>query len=220
MLKFRQANNSLTLRPCPGCGTNKRLYAFRRWRGDKRVLHDVCNTCAGAAKPAEIHVYLAEVREQQHRDELSQRKRERVLRINDRKRKANWHKAITHRLIKEHEWAARLRDTTHVPVFEEFFRTYAQVLHLMLDRVKTNAARRTGPLHPTPTDANPWTYTSPGAVATLRWLYARCGDWLMKNRGSGIAQKNTRGALSQTHFGNPHRYRSPWCLEWKEEEEE
>jgi len=217
MLKFRQANNSLTLRPCPGCKANKRLYAFRRWRGDKRVLHDVCNTCAGATKP-EIHVYLEKVREEQHAQHLSQRKRERVLRINDRKRKANWHKAITHRLIKEHEWAARLRDTTHVPVFEEFFRTYAQVLHLMLDRVKTQAARRTGPLHPTSTDANPWTYTSPGAVATLRWLYARCGEWLMENRGSELSSKNTRGALSQTRFGNPHRYRSPGCREGKEEE--
>lgn len=144
--------------------------------------------------------------------------RERLAYHAKERRKA-WREAIGKRVADEHAWALRALSVAermagvvdgYSPVMPnsrlaaphagawaawvEFFRSYAQVLRLMRERIDVLAKKKYAPVKPTPEQCDPCYYADASTRASLRRLYSACRP-----------------------IPNRRMYRDPWCLSWGQE---
>jgi hypothetical protein len=210
-----------TLRSCPRCKQEKRLYLFRRWRGTKRILHDTCNACdpekrlsemtaderlraADADRPG-VRLLVVQQMNQRERDHVRFSVRpERAMQQRRKARRAAWNAAITQRVRDEMEWAARCQRTAegyppeYGPAWVAFFQTYTETLRSLLDTLNAKVYLSGTPIKPTMEDCDPAKHPLPRSAApdliTLRRLYAAC-----------------------TPMPGRRLFRDPWCLTWGED---
>ena len=112
-----------TARACPQCGAMRLIKDFRRWRGGKRVLHDVCNACdperalsemtpkqrmraVEADRPRARLVMVENMNDAERQAHRLATSRERLAYHAKERRKA-WREGIGARVADEHEWAQR-----------------------------------------------------------------------------------------------------------------
>lgn len=208
-----------TARACPQCGVMRLIKDFRRWRGSKRVLHDVCNTCEPDRKLSEMtpeqrlraveadrpraRLFVVEAMndaEQMARRHATSRER---LAYHAKERRRAWREAIGERLAREHDWAKaslwRARTLSaqgfaQGAAWEEFFLSYEQVLRLMRERIEVLSKKKYAPIKPTMEQCDPCHYADASTRASLRRMYSACRP-----------------------IPGRRLYRDPWCLTWGQE---
>lgn len=207
-----------TTRACPQCGVLRLLKDYRRWRGGQRVLHALCNTCdpekrfsemtptqrmraVDADRPGARLLVIENMNDAEQMARRHATSRERLAYHAKERRKA-WREAIGARVADEHAWALRaLASAEQVRFLErnaenwvEFFRSYAQVMRLMRERIDVLAKKKYAPVKPTPEQCDPCYYADASTRASLRRLYSACRP-----------------------IPNRRMYRDPWCLSWGQE---
>lgn len=120
-----------TLRVCPSCGVRLHLHHFRRWAstpaGDKRILHDKCNTCEPERPLSEMtpkqrmravnadrpRARLLVVEGMNDAEQARTRERIRSAKLNNHaaQRRLAWREAIGNQVSAEHDWAKRLLES-------------------------------------------------------------------------------------------------------------
>jgi hypothetical protein len=190
---------------------------FRRWRGGKRVLHDVCNACdpekalsemtpkqrmraVEADRPRARLVMVENMNDAEQMERRHATSRERLAYHAKERRKA-WREGIGARVADEHEWAQRALSVAERmagvgawAAWVEFFRSYVQVLRLMRERIDVLAKQKYAPVKPTPEQCDPCYYADASTRASLRLLYGACRP-----------------------IPGRKMYRDPWCLSWGQE---
>jgi hypothetical protein len=190
---------------------------FRRWRGGKRVLHDVCNACDPERRISELspaqrmravdadrpraRLLVVENMNDAEREKRRQATSRERLAYHAKERRKAWREGIGARVADEHEWAQRALGVAERmagvgawAAWVEFFRSYVQVLRLMRERIDVLAKQKYAPIRPTPEQCDPCTYADAATRTSLRLLYSACRP-----------------------IPGRKMYRDPWCLSWGQE---
>jgi hypothetical protein len=190
---------------------------FRRWRGGKRVLHDVCNACDPERRISELspaqrmravdadrpraRLLVVENMNDAEREKRRQATSRERLAYHAKERRKAWREGIGARVADEHEWAQRALGVAERmagvgawAAWVEFFRSYVQVLRLMRERIDVLAKQKYAPIRPTPEQCDPCTYADASTRTSLRLLYSACRP-----------------------IPGRKMYRDPWCLSWGQE---
>lgn len=209
----------MTEKTCSECGARRALALFRRWRGNKRGLHSVCNVCkpeknlsemsakerinaVAAGRPrAQLAVVLA--MNQRDADHLRYSVRpQRALSQHREARRVAWREALGERLFNEQEWvdgalasalAAHAAGIPEGHAWAEFFSAYREVLVDLRQRIAVKHLEP-GPRKLRMGDADPATHVSRSTLMRLRLLYGACRP-----------------------IPGRKMYRDPWCLSWGQE---
>lgn len=206
-----------TARACPQCGAMRLIKDFRRWRGGKRVLHDVCNACDPERRISELspaqrmravdadrpraRLLVVENMNDAEREKRRQATSRERLAYHAKERRKAWREGIGARVADEHEWAQRALGVAERmagvgawAAWVEFFRSYVQVLRLMRERIDVLAKQKYAPIRPTAEQCDPCTYADASTRTSLRLLYSACRP-----------------------IPGRKMYRDPWCLSWGQE---
>lgn len=201
---FEKYLGPVTVVTCPGCGGNFRMVHFRKWWGSKRMLRTLCVWCEPEKRLSEMmpeeranalvaqrfgesaREAVSRMNEKESADKRYTLSRAR-LKQNNRTRRLNWSRAITHTLVTERAWAERNLQNPASEEWERFFEAYARVLKDALERIniKLRGAARgasrgglagpaSSPLKPTMEEVDPARWIFPETLVRLKDLYSVC----------------------------------------------
>lgn len=233
-----------TLRTCPVCRVQMRLNHFRRWvstpAGDKRMLHDACNTCdpertlsemtptqrlrAVEADHPRARLMVVENMNDAERSRaltsLKGRKRGELLARHAQERRRAWREAIGARVSAEHEWATRTLESMRLAA-------------LGAGPVRSTAPSALQSQELAQTYAQSWVEFFTAYVQVLKLMKTRIHTLSNKayspirptpeqSLPDHYADANTRTSLRLLYgackpLPGRRLMRDPWCLSWGQE---
>lgn len=186
----------ITLKRCADCARELPLQMFRRRRGTKSHMGDICKVCKpektlaqrtspeldllvkqGRANPIVIDAIKRRRREHWAHSVLSAK----ATRRRRDERRRNWNLLLLDGLRDELTYAKRrMREmlSDDIPerssLWVEFYSAYADILRLVIDRAGRNIPVPNTPIKPTMDEINPRYWLSEAEYSSLAVLYSSC----------------------------------------------